>query len=850
MPYEQRAKKPVFEPSHANFVLSFDPAVPSSFSSGWDGEQQEHCARFDARDWVAFFGRERWMKYVPHLSSLPTRLVLNIMTGSVCWQSVDEVWLDRLIASGCCGSLNDYIEYAKYASNASKLRQEGSHWTDTEMVGLVGCKYPDRDTESTLSDKLRERAPVERELSDAVKSAYMSMADRQQFRPKESVKLDEFVGELEWQTDGGASMTGLDTPAVEVEGEGAIAKLRLTKSAIVYSTTAEEVTESVRRALESRSAVVKAIIKLGETQKDRLIFPYPLYSTIAKMWLLSFADTEKNYPLGAAVRTLWPWSNSLGFEGEREMRRHFETWALVDPVGASEFYAKNLLLWGAVFGDYTPSPHLFENRVTCVTAADVKEFDFQVGEWFADEFWASVRKCVPAEAEANVPKAGNPFQEHILPLDKLADYNSLHDRKGVELSGDQDLLLARCQHLVVPNLSMLLSGTPETSKVGNRANFIANSVAAEICDTISPGCVILYEVRGDDQVSAVTGKTTKQAMALAAVWWMVVNNFFLLGPDKTRVSWGRRRNTEFLRLDYSGGGVRGYALRALVWYCEKRPLSAERISVKGDKVAGMLQQAMTVCRRGGDERLIEFANFCADRAVDRGAAYFSAPTGTGGVGLGVTAPYVVDFSAKLKTKMVNPKLEWAATKVAKTYAEFSLTADEAMDIAREQADALSASAEGKQMYQARRESVMSLSMLKVANVELPRAEEVTSLPAWLFGSVPSCSVRVDLAKKVARLRGTTIRSVIEPELFNLLVKVEKRLKLPRRLSSDWLSGTIPANVSVAHPLLRPSATVLAAKFISNTRPFWDSHTSYYHLSRCVQHFESQLQRDMEPLLRW
>lgn len=853
-----------------NFVLAYDPAITLSYSTGWVGKQQENCARWDARDLFSFMGEAWWRRNVPYVWQLPTRLALNLLMGDVTADDGRGNWLRAIAGYGMVSSEEAFISISKDLSTIAKNR--GSDKLDrlwfTETAGLVGCRYPGPEAEDEVSDEIRSIADKEVLLTEACAKEYLRVADKNAFRPQATVPLEQYVEDCEWSTPGGASMTGLEPISGTVSGTTEVV-LRLAKNLIIYVTG---VAATLSAVLSSGGiTIVNAMIKLGETQKNRVIYPYALYQTISKMWLLSFAATDDNYPIGNHVNMRRPWKTSYGLTGWGEILRHFNTLSLVSRSSANYVYLAGKAIFDLMEVELGKGPRVEDltrlDDFSAVMAMDVDAFDKQVGAFFADEFWGKVRRCVPPDdwkkltastetrRTAGLQYDNIPYVEYILPPDRKHAYLLIPGRKVFEYLGQMWALAARTVGLVL-NLALLTSGTPETSKAGNRASYLVAQVGAEILDVIVPGSVEMFEVRGDDQLSSVRGKTQRIALALALLWWVISNAFLKMAPAKSRISVGTSQSTEFLRIDYSAAGAVGYMFRALVWYCERRPLSTEERFVWASKVVPMVERAYTVRRRYGSRLVVEFAFHCVAKAFARlgiNADYLSIPSGAGGMGIG---PPVCGSArvTKLSSVRADADLGWAKKTVVRELEEYNVTDNEATIIAQARADDAMLQSQDKAVNDAVFLGLPIVTRLPVpalVHKTLPQIRDALSAAAASsFGSCPRLAVAVAKASQVARVRGVSVMELLPASEVDLIRQVEKRYKLPRSLAIDWLSGVVPGNIDAAHPQLRFIAMRCAAGALHTFKGSWDSHTSYFAFAHALHHYSMLTQGALGALFSW
>lgn len=482
-------------------VLSYDPANPTSYSTGWGSKAQASAARLDGREIEAHFP-ELWWSVAPLLYRLPTRLALNLLVADIAHTGGSGSFVKACGQYGCLESQEAFETIGKRLSLASKGR-EG--WLDNpawfvELNVLVGCRYPDDESAKRVSDEIRASAPVERVPGPGAWECYRREAKRQRFKKANVTPgLREFINSLVWKTDGSASMSGLE--GLKFTAKDAEGIIRLSKALVPFVTTLDELTGAVSNLAGCDEVIVKTVIKLGETSKDRVIYPYPLGPTIAKAYLLSHIRGLGNYPLSETYVTNRLWRTSLGESGWSEIFRHLRTLSLVSPDCANKAMseAAPIFLLGSKDYGQPLEPAAVSGRPNLVClASDVKGFDKQVGKTFSDEFWDAVREVVPALSWSRVSgtTTGSPYSELILPVDQELNYAAIKDRKRLERDNEFVRLISEAGGMLVPNLAYLTSGTLETTKVGNRVSYIACRVAAVIINKLYLGCVEMFDVRG------------------------------------------------------------------------------------------------------------------------------------------------------------------------------------------------------------------------------------------------------------------------------------------------------------------------------------------------------------------
>lgn len=855
--------RPRYSPHLAdkNLVLAYDPDIPESYSTGWGSGQQASAARFDGRDLYASFP-DLWVQSGPLLSALPTRLALNLLVADIAHTGGTGELVGSLARWGALTDADTFEAVGKQLSLAAKGRAQ---WLDNrlwyvEINVLVGCRYPDSESDARVSDEIRTTAGVEMVPGAAAWEAYVREGKTQLFQPALApMSLQEYIASLEWKTDGAASMSGLAGISFTVgDAEGI---LRLSKALVPYATTLEELVSAVANLAGTTAVIVKAIIKLGETSKDRVIYPYALAPTVAKAYLLHHIKGNGNYPLDKKQFTSRMWNTSLGESGWSEIFRHLRTLSLASPAKAKEAVedAANIFAMALVDTGRTPDVQtVTQGRgVVVAIASDVKAFDKQVGASYTHEFWDAVRSVVPLFSWNIVSPtvSGSPYTEYILPPDVAAEYNAIPGRKTAEKLAQFEYLVRAAQRWLVENRAYLTSGTLETTKVGNRVSYLACRIAAKIIIKLYPASVDMFDVRGDDQLATLRGETHTHAMNLAKLWWLLTSAYFEYSPEKSRISAGNGRTTEFLRIDYSAAGACGYLNRCLVWVTEARPLTSEFTTPWASKAIAGVSQVATAMRRGakpGLRRLLISAAYRALRRQGVDPIYLAVPASSGGAGVMFPQPYSGTSYA------VNPDVQtaessWALQNLKDRFVDYNVTATEASELLVSEMSATIRAAAGPEVRGATRRDIPAFKSVG-GRMPIPELtlDLITSFtPASSFGSEPAIEDIFEKAAAVATIRRVSTISLLPVVMAARLRAVERRFKFPRRLAIEWLAGKVSGFIGDCHPELVFIASRLTAAVISQ-RAYrtWDAHSSYYSVSCLLGLVAEVVQRALSSLYAW
>jgi len=836
--------------------LALDPEVPNSWSLGWASVRQQNASRFDARD-IAAYSPALWYSQIWKMVNLPARLVLNILLADIAHTAGTGQLIDEYNSWGLLSSEDDFVEKGKLLSNAAKL---GAVWLVNpdwykECATLVGCRYPDADTDVRVSDLIRTEAHDELLPHPDAFEAYLQTASTQKFKSAARIeKLDSFVKNMSWQTDGSATATGLDSLIYEVDGK--VFKLRLTKSLIPYIAVFEDVLSSVKSCCTQTFVIIKAILKLGETSKDRVIYPYPLMPTIIKSYLLAHLAESSNYPLDGVHLENRAWSTSLGSSGWEEVHRHLRTLSVVAPDIAAIALERAQHVY-TLMRKLTPlrpdyvTVSVAGNAVV-VLASDVKGFDKQIGHTYTTEFWDTVRDSIPAAVFSSLSARtdGVPFGEYLLPPDQSIRYDTTPHRKDLERTSNFKVLIAVNKKSLVINKRYLTSGTLETSKVGNRVSYCVCRGAASVLVRIWRASVEMFDVRGDDQLAALRGKTPGHARLLAKIWWVYCSAFLEYSPDKSRITEEGQGETEFLRIEYGRQGAKGYLNRSLVWLGEARPFSEESGYAVCPKAIAALDNCATSERRGATASLRKFLYMSAVRALaSKGfpASILHVPKSVGGAG--VMPPAGGSVSLRPDSPDSAPVIsDWAVSLVEERFSDFKLSESEAKTLAAVGVSSMIQADMGKISVGYKPELRITPFAVERVSTEILAREN----PDHTFGQLPQIANIFEKTAAVARVRGVKTISLLSKRTAGLIRSVEKRYSLPRRLAIDWLSGTLSGYTGSLHPELIFICARMVATYMTlhNYRKLWDYRTSYLFISSMMFACATALQRQMSLTHSW
>jgi len=838
------------------FPLSLNPEIPESWSLGWASTRQQNASRYDARDIFAY-DPALWCGQAWRLVNLPARLALNILLADIAHTSGTGALIEEFQSWGLLTSEDDFVETGKYLSNAAKL---GATWLNNhdwfkECATLVGCRYPDADTDTRVSDLIRSEASAELVPHPDALDAYLDTASTQKFRMATNIeKLDSFVKNMSWQTDGSATATGLDSLTYEVDGK--VFKLRLTKSLVPYIAVFEDVLFSVKSCCTQTSVIIKAILKLGETSKDRVIYPYPLTPTIIKSYLLAHLAESSNYPLDGVHLENRAWSTSLGSRGWEEVNRHVRTLSVVAPDIAAEALERARHVY-TLMRKLTPLRPDFvtvsvAGNAVVVLASDVKGFDKQIGHTYVAEFWDTVRDTVPAPVFSSLSanNSGVPFEEYLLPPDQSIQYDTTPHRKILERRSDFATLIAVNRKSLVLNKRYLTSGTLETSKVGNRVSYCVCRGAASVLVRIWRACVEMFDVRGDDQLAALRGKTPEHAKLLAKIWWVYCSAFLEYSPDKSRMTDEGNGETEFLRIEYGRRGARGYLNRSLVWIGEARPFSEESGYAVCPKAIAALDNCATSERRGACPNLRKFLYMNAIRALaSKGfpASILHVPRSVGGAG--VMPPQAGSVLLEpTPPDTVPPVSTWSVSLVEERFSDFKLARSEAEAVATTGVTSIAQADMGRTAVHYKPEPRVTPFAVERVSTEILASDS----PDHTYGQLPQIANIFEKTAAVARIRGVKTISLLSKRTAGLIRSVEKRYSLPRRLAIDWLSGSLSGYTGNLHPELIFICARMVATYMTlhNYRKLWDSRTSYLFISSMMFACATALQRQMSLTHSW
>jgi len=836
--------------------LSFDPEITEAWSLGWSSSRQRNASRFDGRD-ISAFNSALWYRFVPLMVRLPARLVLNIFLADLSHTGGTGELITSYHSWGMLTSEDDFVDTGKYLSNAAKL---GASWLDEpnwykECATLVGCRYPDENTDARVSDLIREEASIEQTPHPDAFEAYKQIAANQKFTLSTRIeKFDSYVKNMSWQTDGSATATGIDPLTYEFEGKKF--KLRLTKSLIPYATTFQHVLDSVKNLSTETAVIVKAILKLGETSKDRVIYPYPLTPTIIKSYLLAHLAESSNYPLDGRHPENRTWNTSLGSKGWEEIIRHARTLSVVAPDIAALAAEKATHVYQLM---HAITPYRLESvtvsvsgKAVVVLASDVKGFDKQIGDTYTTEFWDSVREVVPGQVLDSViaNRTGQPFDEYLLPPDRSVSYDNSFARKELESDSRFSRLIVRNRPHLVRNRRYLTSGTLETSKVGNRVSYCVCRGAAETLVRISPGSVEMFDVRGDDQLAAFRGKNSNHARLLARLWWVYTSAFLEYSPDKSRITDEGLGATEFLRIEYGREGAKGYLNRSLVWIGEARPFSEESGYAVCPKAVSALENCATSERRGAKPALRRFLYFNAIRALaSRGfaAEILHVPRSVGGAGVMPPRPGSVKLEPVGTFAPLSPSA-WSSDLVMNRFSRFGLSQAEAVSIS---ASALNATVRAdvskiRAVYQPESRVVLQFPE------RVPTSILTSVAPDPTFGKMPQLAEIFEKTVSVARVREVKTMNLLTKQTAGMIRAVERKYHFPRRLAVDWLSGKISGYTGSLHPELTFICSRMVACYltINYARRLWDARSSYLFISSMMSTCAMALQRQMSLTHSW
>lgn len=828
----------------------------------WETAGQERASRIDRRD-LRVLAPALTSSLEPFLTGLPERLASNLIIADIAHTGGTGAMVKYFFELGMLVDKATFITKAKEYSNLAKLRllelDDGCspEWF-VEAQNLAGVKYPDESSDEVTSDDLRASAGVASTPDEPMRSVFEKFFNAQRLTAKTAIRsLDEYILSMDWRTGGSASMTG-ERP-LEVTMSDEEFKVRLTKALVPYVMTPEKLTNAVKMVSGLASVIVKTVIKMGETgDKVRLIYPYPLAVAIAKMYVLECIAGDGNYPTTGKSNSILNWSTSLGGANMQESLRHLRTLALVSKDAAASvcdanpWFMRMLRDAGAAFD----LSELEMEGFLAVIASDAAAFDKQVGRFFSELFWAKVKAAVGSAASSALPEPMP--REFILPLDRSDDYLTTKGRREKEESGDFDSLVAACIDLLIENEALLLSGVPETSKLGTGVSWTVCDITASAINVTAPGSVVMYESRGDDMIAVLRAASKYGSENVAALWWLCSSAFLDFSAQKSRIVTAPPYNTEFLRVDYSDEGVKGYVNRALVWVAEARPLGEEDVTTWASKAVAGVERALTCLRRGAHIRLLNLCVANAVRAlaklgIDR--RYLSATKENGGAGL-LAPNRSVFYTGNTRKAAISTeyKLQWMSDRViSEMPPDTATTRAEALSVAEQRVSGLIASAAPAKI---RQKLVGKPRFLRTLMLDGPPLVAISAAintpPDRDFGSVPDLEARFSKLAELAAVRGVSTWSLLPEVEKNVLRRVEKRYKLPRHAAVSWVSGAVGTNESSMHPELSRMRASIVSRVFNRVRKEkkYDADNSATALASLTYAIGLTIQDNLQLLYSW
>jgi len=367
----------------------------------------------------------------------------------------------------------------------------------------------------------------------------------------------------------------------------------------------------------------------------------------------------------------------------------------------------------------------------------------------------------------------------------------------------------------------------------------------------------MYESRGDDMIACLVAASKAAAWNSALLWWLLVNSVLLCAPLKSRAVVGDALHTEFLRVDYSAEGARGYINRAVVWVGEARPLSDEDVTLWAGKAVAAVDRALTCVRRGADARLLNFSAIMAGRALAKfgiPVSYIAALRCNGGAGIGMPRPEVFNHRP-VRADIAQAELmtAWPARQIAESHAlsgEMRGTEAETVALRR----GLAAVASSAPVAVRRRQNVRP-ALSRVVKAETREgdftldelARDIGSIGT--FGADTRLAVRFEAAAELASVREVSAYSLLSLSDRTMLMKVEKRYKFPRSVAVDWIAGKCVSNVTSCHPELLMLADMLTAPLAHAVlrRSKADARSSAFVLAECAAAVRTKLQEALSLL---